>query len=122
MAQIRVSAGLHKAQAVLNIMQTMVFEAGADSSDILVDSYRYGSESGLAFSCSEQDRKCIVIGDPASDGMIVITGKMADFNEPDGTAKNTAIRHSFGQKKVFAAAQFATLWLNYGFLKTGKTK
>jgi hypothetical protein len=118
MAQIRISAGLHKAQAVLSIMQTMVFEDASDSSDILVAGYEHGSGSGLSFSCVAQDRKCLVIGDPKTEGLTVVTGKISDFNYPDGTPKDSAICHPFGQKKYFAAAHFATIWLNYGLRTT----
>jgi hypothetical protein len=116
MAQIRISGGLHKAHAVLSIMQTMVYEEGSDDKDILVAGYEYGSESGLAFSCAMEDRKCLVMGDPQTEGLIVVTGKMSDFNYPDGSAKPSATRHSFGQKKYYAAAHFATVWLNYGLI------
>jgi hypothetical protein len=118
MAQIRITDGLNKAQAILSIMQTMVFEEGSDSHDILVAGYDHGGACGLSFSCVMQNRKCIVIGDPVSEGIIVVTGRMNDFNYPEGTPKDTAEPQYFGQKKYFAAAHFATIWLNYGLRTT----
>jgi hypothetical protein len=121
MAQLSIYTGLKKAQAVVTIMETMMDEDAPHDQNIYVGGFNNGQVSGLTLTTPILGRQCNLFGDPGSDCIIAVIGKMGDFNYPDGTAKDTAERYAFSHDEYYATAKFVMIWLTKGEIQNNKT-
>jgi len=113
MARIYLASTLKRAQAVLNIMETIIDEDLDSSYDICVSGFRSGSNTGLSLSIDGL-RRCNISGEPSSDGIMVVTGGPLDFSHIDGRANEATDGYSFAHDEFYQAARFALDWLCKG--------
>jgi sucrose-6-phosphate hydrolase SacC (GH32 family) len=116
MATITTVHDLRKAQAVVNILETIMDKDAPDDQNIYVGSFSNGSVSGLSLNSPLLDRKCNIFGCPVTESVVAMIGNHTDFNYPEGTAKDSATRLDFGNN-YYAAAECVMTWMTTGVVE-----